>query len=143
MTGTVAHKVRPQPTDIARDIDELMLAQELPFESLSIYAQFRVFRLAHEAGIKVMLDGQGSDETFGGYYTLIGARISGLLAGLRLAAARRLLAALRERARIPRTNARHRGRPAAAAIAAGRGPRQFGEPEFPPWLRERGSGGVA
>ena len=144
VTGTVAHKVRPAAADIVRDIDELMLAQELPFESLSIYAQFRVFRLAHEAGIKVMLDGQGSDEIFGGYYTLIGARITGLLAGLRLAAARRVLAS------APRNARAYRAR--MLATAAGRLlPRSLqqlaastaGEPEFPPWLsgswfRERG-----
>lgn len=137
VTGTVAHKVTPQAVDIARDIDELMLAQELPFESLSIYAQFRVFRLAHEAGIKVMLDGQGSDEIFGGYYTLIGARISGLLAGLRLATARRVLASAPQNARAYRARmlATAAGRllpPSLQAAVA----RRFGEPEFPPWLRE-------
>jgi asparagine synthase (glutamine-hydrolysing) len=38
-----------------------------PFSSTSMYAQWRVFRAAREAGIKVMVDGQGADELLGGY----------------------------------------------------------------------------
>jgi asparagine synthase (glutamine-hydrolysing) len=133
--GTVVHKVRPQAADIAADIGRLIEAQELPFESLSIYAQYRVFSLASQAGIKVMLDGQGSDEIFGGYYTLLGARISGLLADLRLATARRVLAAAPSNARSYRARmlATAAGRllPASIQGAVARG---FGEPEFPDWL---------
>jgi asparagine synthase (glutamine-hydrolysing) len=41
--------------------------QEEPFVSTSIYAQWRVMRAAREAGVVVLLDGQGADELFGGY----------------------------------------------------------------------------
>lgn len=134
--GGVAHKVRPRAEDIAGHIDELVLAQELPFESLSIYAQFRVFKLAHEAGIKVMLDGQGSDEIFGGYYTFIGAKITSLLAQLRVLAARRVLASApgnlsKFRARMLATSI---GRLVPGSLQAPLA-RTFGEPEFPAWLR--------
>ena len=135
VTGTVAHKVRPRATDVAEDIDALMRAQELPFESLSIYAQFRVFRLAHEAGIKVMLDGQGADEIFGGYYTFVGARITGLLASLRLAAAWRMIGSTPANVRVFRARmlgtaaGRLLPRSLQGAVASG-----FGEPEFPSWL---------
>jgi asparagine synthase (glutamine-hydrolysing) len=136
ITDTVVHKVRPQAPDIAADIDELMRALELPFESLSMYAQFRVFRLVRDAGIKVVLDGQGSDEIFGGYYSLIGARITGLLAQLRLLAAARSLAGAPRNARAFRAR--------MVATAAGRLLPQslqqtvaglFGEPAYPGWLR--------
>ena len=132
VTGTVAHKVRPRATDVADDIGALMRAQELPFESLSIYAQFRVFRLAHEAGIKVMLDGQGADEIFGGYYTFVGARITGLLASLRLAAAWRVIGSTPANVRVFRARmlgtavGRLLPRSLQGVVASG-----FGEPEFP------------
>lgn len=134
--GTVVHKVRPRAPDIAADIDEVMRALELPFESLSMYAQFRVFRLVREAGIKVVLDGQGSDEIFAGYYSLIGARLSGLLAQLRLVSAARALGGAPGNARAFRSR--------MLATAAGRllppGMQQtvaglFGEPPYPQWLR--------
>jgi asparagine synthase (glutamine-hydrolysing) len=41
--------------------------QDLPIISMSTYAQFAVMRKASANGIAVMLDGQGSDELFGGY----------------------------------------------------------------------------
>src|SRR5205807_3814936 len=40
---------------------------DMPFGSLSFYAQWCVMRAAREAGITVLLDGQGGDEVFGGY----------------------------------------------------------------------------
>lgn len=77
--SAVSHKVKPHPAEMVADLERLVYVQEQPFMSTSIYAQYRVFRLAHEAGIKVMLDGQGADEVFGGYYNLLGARITSLL----------------------------------------------------------------
>ena len=55
------------PTDLLRDVDALVRDQEEPFGSLSIYAQWRVNQCAHDAGVTVLLDGQGADELFGGY----------------------------------------------------------------------------
>jgi asparagine synthase (glutamine-hydrolysing) len=40
-----------------------------------------VFQLAHENGIKVMEDGQGADELFGGYFSYISARLASLISG--------------------------------------------------------------
>ncbi len=75
----------------------------MPFESLSMYAQFRSFRLASQSGMKVILDGQGSDEIFAGYYSLLGARITGQLAQLRPLAAARTLAGAPGNARVFRS----------------------------------------
>jgi asparagine synthase (glutamine-hydrolysing) len=41
--------------------------QDEPFGTTSIVAQWLVFEAAARAGMKVMLDGQGADEVFGGY----------------------------------------------------------------------------
>ena len=90
----VPHKTTISPDELARDLDSLIRVQELPFMSTSIYAQYRVFRLAGECGIKVMLDGQGADELFAGYLNLLGARITALLAGRDWSGARRLCRAV-------------------------------------------------
>ncbi len=67
--------VSPTAGDLAQDLDDLILAQGEPFGSTSIYAQYRVFRLMHEAGIVVSLDGQGGDEVFAGYHGYVGQRV--------------------------------------------------------------------
>ena len=73
------HKAWPRPEDLVRDLDDLIRVQEQPFGSTSIYAQYCVFRLAHEAGIKVMLDGQGADELLAGYRNFLAARLASLV----------------------------------------------------------------
>jgi asparagine synthase (glutamine-hydrolysing) len=70
-----------------RMIEELPLivaAQEEPFGSASIVAQWFVMKAAREAGIKVMLDGQGGDEIFAGYLTSFGPRFADLVLGGRI-----------------------------------------------------------
>jgi asparagine synthase (glutamine-hydrolysing) len=73
------HKVRLTPQELVSDLDELLRVQEQPFGSTSIYAQYRVFRLAKEQGIRVLLDGQGADEMLGGYRTYLASRLVALL----------------------------------------------------------------
>ncbi len=73
------HKVRSEAQDLLADLDLLTCAQDEPFGSTSLYAQYCVFRAAHEAGIKVMLDGQGADEILGGYRYYLGARLASLV----------------------------------------------------------------
>jgi asparagine synthase (glutamine-hydrolysing) len=65
--GAVAHKVVISPQELVKDLDDMIKFQGEPFGSTSIYAQYRVYRLAKESGIKVTLDGQGADELFAGY----------------------------------------------------------------------------
>ncbi len=74
--AAACHKTSPGPEDMISDLEQLVYCQEEPFMSTSIYAQYRVFKLAHETGIKVMLAGQGADEIFAGYYSMIGARLT-------------------------------------------------------------------
>jgi asparagine synthase (glutamine-hydrolysing) len=71
-----AHKVLVAPQELARDLDDMIRCQGEPFGSTSIYAQYRVFRAAREAGVTVTLDGQGADELLAGYsgYPLAAAR---------------------------------------------------------------------
>lgn len=73
------HKVSPRAEDLLADLDTLTCAQDEPFGSTSLYAQYCVFRAAQQAGIKVVLDGQGADEILGGYRYYLGARLASLI----------------------------------------------------------------
>src|SRR6202795_1389986 len=77
--GAVIHKVRASSDGLAHDLDALIATQDEPFGSSSIYAQYRVFQVAHQTGIKVMLDGQGADEILGGYRYFLAARLASLV----------------------------------------------------------------
>lgn len=67
-TGVEAHSITPTSKDLQSDLLDLIKTQEEPFGSLSIYGQYKVMELAHKNGMKVLLDGQGSDEIFAGYF---------------------------------------------------------------------------
>ena len=77
--GAIPHKVQVRPEELADDLDSLIKSQGEPFGSTSIYAQYRVFRAAREAGITVTLDGQGADELLAGYDGYPQARLRSLL----------------------------------------------------------------
>jgi asparagine synthase (glutamine-hydrolysing) len=77
--GANAHKVSVSSSDLASDLEDLIATQGEPFGGTSIYAQYRVFRLAKECGMTVTLDGQGADELLGGYNAYPGQRIRSLL----------------------------------------------------------------
>lgn len=63
--------VTPTAETLLSDIKQLIFHQEEPFQSSSIYAQYKVYELAKQHGIKVILDGQGADETLAGYHKYI------------------------------------------------------------------------
>jgi asparagine synthase (glutamine-hydrolysing) len=58
----------PDAASLYNDLEKLFYYQEEPFSSASIYAQYKVYEMAKEQGIKVLLDGQGADETLAGYH---------------------------------------------------------------------------
>ncbi|MCP4895429.1 MAG: asparagine synthase (glutamine-hydrolyzing) [bacterium] len=78
-SGATEHRVDVQVPELINDLDGLITAQEEPFGSTSIYAQYCVFRAASEAGLTVMLDGQGADELLAGYRPFIASRCISLL----------------------------------------------------------------
>jgi len=59
--------VYPLSEELTQDLSRLIWHQEEPFGSLSIFAQWSVMKAARNAGISVLLDGQGGDEVFLGY----------------------------------------------------------------------------
>jgi asparagine synthase (glutamine-hydrolysing) len=78
-TNIVNHKIFADPTELSSNLEELILLQDEPFGSSSIYAQQQVFKRAASHGIKVMLDGQGADELLGGYHFYFAARLASLV----------------------------------------------------------------
>lgn len=61
------YTVVPTADSFIKDFETLCHYQEEPFGSASIYAQYKVFELAKQHGVTVLLDGQGADETLAGY----------------------------------------------------------------------------
>lgn len=77
--GAVVHKVEVDASGLARDLDDMLIAQGEPFGSTSIYAQYVVYRAFREHGITVSLDGQGADEMLAGYHGYPGHRLRSLI----------------------------------------------------------------
>jgi asparagine synthase (glutamine-hydrolysing) len=127
----VVDRTRSNPHWITFDADELVEAlpaivetQDEPFGSTSIVAQWFVMREAARSGLKVMLDGQGGDETFAGYSGYFGPFLADLLLRRQLGELRRELGAFR---------ALHGVTAAASAVAIAR-------PFVPERLRWRARG---
>ena len=65
-SGAISHWVCPSEDGYARALDAILYHQDEPFGGTSIYAQWEVM-LEASKHVKVVLDGQGGDEVFGGY----------------------------------------------------------------------------
>jgi asparagine synthase (glutamine-hydrolysing) len=61
------YQTKPDAAGLIQDFEKLCYHQEQPFGSASIYAQYKVFELAAQQGVTVLLDGQGADEILSGY----------------------------------------------------------------------------
>lgn len=131
-----AAKVHLAPEELVADLDRLIAMQDEPFGSTSIYAQYRVFRLAAEHGIKVMLDGQGADEMLAGYTGYYPARVGSLLGRGDVFGAYRFATRAARWPGIGSTkNLLMRGmRPLMPDWVQGVGRRLFKRPQFPNWL---------
>ncbi len=72
---------RAQPTSDSafRELRDFTYSADEPTLNASFYSQYEVMRLAHEHGVKVLLDGQGGDENFAGYQYFHGFNLYGLL----------------------------------------------------------------
>jgi asparagine synthase (glutamine-hydrolysing) len=78
-TGAEAHVVYPRGEDLVADLQQVIWHQDEPFLGTSIFAQWYVMKLAHQTGVKVLLDGQGADELLCGYPGYFGPYFADLL----------------------------------------------------------------
>lgn len=65
--GIELHVVRPTREQFMQDLPTLAWHLEQPTGSFSVFPLYRLAKAAREAGFKVTLSGEGSDELFGGY----------------------------------------------------------------------------
>lgn len=65
--GLKQHTVEIGADDFVNDWEKFLHHQEEPFGSASAYAQYKVFELARQHNVTVLLDGQGADEILAGY----------------------------------------------------------------------------
>lgn len=86
-----SHRIQPGTEAFAAALPEMVRLQDEPFGTTAVFAQHQVFQLAAAAGIRVMLDGQGADEIFGGYAGFDSFHLAGLLRRRRLIKAGRFL----------------------------------------------------
>jgi len=78
-TGALNHQVLPDPVALYGDLPAVLRYQEEPLAGTSVLAQWAVMRAAGEAGVKVLLDGQGADEILLGYPGYVGSRLADLI----------------------------------------------------------------
>jgi len=68
-TNSTKYYLFPEVGGLKQDIDKLTYHQDEPYTGATVFAQWSVFKKIHETGIKVVLDGQGSDEMLLGYFS--------------------------------------------------------------------------
>jgi asparagine synthase (glutamine-hydrolysing) len=99
--------IYPTPADLRASWRDLVYHLEEPFGSTSIFAQWSVFKLARQSGVKVTLDGQGGDELLAGYMGFFPFYFADLAAGLCWP---RLIAEFRGHCALHRANPRGEAR---------------------------------
>lgn len=72
-------KLDVDEAELSADLIDLVRTQGEPFGGTSIYAQYRVYKLAKDKGVTVVLDGQGADELLAGYSGYPGPRMLSLI----------------------------------------------------------------
>ena len=71
-TNCDSHYIFPDKADFAEDADKFIFQLDEPIGGTSPYAQWNVMKLARQNNVTVLLDGQGADESLGGYEVYFG-----------------------------------------------------------------------
>ena len=67
-TGILSDFIYPKPDDVQTYLTKILYHIEMPFRSLAVLSQHLIYRrIGENSKIKVVLNGQGADEAFGGY----------------------------------------------------------------------------
>jgi asparagine synthase (glutamine-hydrolysing) len=65
---STSHFVTPAPEAFLEDLDRFVWLHDEPVGSFSMYAGYCIARLARHVNVPVLLNGQGGDEVFSGYW---------------------------------------------------------------------------
>lgn len=84
VSNAIGVKTEPRPERLIEEAKQLVYHQDEPFETTSIFAGWCVMSLPRKYGVIVTLDGQGPDESLGGYPPHIPIGFSELLLNFRL-----------------------------------------------------------
>jgi len=139
--STQARSIEVWPTvaELLADFDRHLWHMDLPFGSTSPFSQWCVFEAAAHAGLKVMLDGQGSDEQLAGYAGSESALYAGLMArGAVLRLMREAIAFRRRHGHLPIGQLLTAFRALAPAADGILPPRLRPSAESRAWLRKDG-----
>lgn len=74
--ATEAHYVYPSLDNFENEMKSIIWSVDEPFGGMSTMMQSAVFKEAAKSNIKVILDGQGADEIFGGYQSVFAFGLS-------------------------------------------------------------------
>ncbi len=74
-SGATSHLVVPDGADFWDVFERLHVQQGEPTAGPGLFSQWKVMELAHAHGLKVLLDGQGGDETLAGYFRYLPLRL--------------------------------------------------------------------
>ncbi len=72
-------EISPSDRDVQESFDRIVRIMDAPLPSSSYISQYFVMQLAAQNGVKVVLDGQGSDEIMGGYMHVLYRIVADLL----------------------------------------------------------------
>ena len=78
-TKSNSHYTFPDKADFLNDVEDFIFQLDEPIGGTSPYAQWNVMKLARENNVTVLLDGQGADESLGGYEVYFGFLYANLL----------------------------------------------------------------
>jgi asparagine synthase (glutamine-hydrolysing) len=69
------HRIHIPNWNFEDDLENVINRQGEPFGTTSIYAQYKIFEKVKKEGVKVVLEGQGADESLAGYNGYPGSRL--------------------------------------------------------------------
>ena len=101
--GATSHLTVPDGSDFWAVFDAMALSQDEPTAGPGVYSQWKVMELAHAEGLKVLLDGQGGDETLAGYFRYLPTRLRDFAATGQWGAFARLWGPVADRLGTPTT----------------------------------------
>ena len=78
-TGAEKNFLFPDGDSLWEELPALIRQQDEPLPGVRTYAQWAIIKMAGKCGIKVLYDGQGGDEIFGGYNWYFGTYLLNLL----------------------------------------------------------------